>query len=523
MSKSLVPPPATSRSLDASAPATPFIGRRLWDDESDPVDTYARLCTRTSTAAEALAARAGERTRASRQLEPSWAEELPTVPAALNTVLIVAMEMSSSPEEARVLAPDLLNRLTEHAADPGAEPWDPWASAETSLALRALCAMDPDDSELLWWSCVEGLPDTVVAERLDRPRAETAADLVRVTESFRERSSLIHRAQVQDPVCRSYASLLDAAARGSAPTTPPDLLEHLNGCLVCGTAFECLSRADDVLPGLVAEATLKWSGPAYVARRRRQLSQQPNGAEVRPSRSVRPAGRRVLPGGTEGRTTGSSAGRSRLMKAAGIGTGLVLLGGGMLVLHDASQQDARPASSLLRPGVQRELPGSGAPDDAPEVSRKPGGPDRSATADPSASAPAEDRETVSPSPSDRTPEEDEDKPSRPPSQACSADVRIRNQWNEGIEADLNITSDTALEAGWQLTFRVPDKARVQVWNGTATTTGDLVTVTAADYNRTVPSRGTLSVGVVVDFAYDDAYAPAAWVSDARVDGRTCPL
>ncbi|MEV7251125.1 cellulose binding domain-containing protein [Streptomyces cyaneofuscatus] len=524
MSQSLAPGSAARRSVIVASRPVPDIGRRLWDtDEPGPATTYAELCTSTPDAARELAAQAAEQPTAPSWGESSGADELPTVPAALNAVLGKALELSFFPGGCSWLSPELLNQVKESGAYPPS-----WRSPTGSLALRSLCAMDPSDSELLWWSCVEGLPDPVVAGRLGLSLADVSSDIVRVRADFREQSWLIHRLQLEDPTCLSYAGLLDATARQSVRSTPPDLLEHLGGCSVCAGAFECLSVANVRLPGVIADAALFWNGSAYAARRRGQLSRGSAGATQPPSGS--PSHVR--------RGRGIPLGRHPALKVTAAGVGLVLLLGGVLSLStdDApSPQDDQRSLSTVQPGAVESGSVSGGTEAA---SRQPGKAERSApvsekkvSASPSpgssGEASAGPSDEASAGPSDEAsagppPAEEGGKPEPPPPPSCSATLDVRKQWNEGIETDLDITPRTAPGEDWRVTFRVPDGTRVEVWNGHVTTEGSIVTVKAASYNAKVPDGGTLTIGVVVAFDRDP-YTPAAWISDVRLNSGSCPL
>ncbi|MFE8978752.1 cellulose binding domain-containing protein [Streptomyces cyaneofuscatus] len=516
MSQSLAPGSAARRSVIVASHPIPDIGRRLWDtDEPGPLTTYAELCTSTPDAARELAAQAAEQPAAPSWGEPSGADELPTVPAALNAVLGKILELALSPAGCSQLSSELLDQVKESGAYPPS-----WQSPTRALALHSLCAMDPADSELLWWSCVEGLPDPVVAGRLGLSQADVSSDLVRVRADFREQSWLIHRLQLEDPTCLSYAGLLDATARQSVRSTPPDLLEHMGGCSVCAGAFECLSVTNVHLPDVIADAALFWNGPAYVARRREQSSRRSATATQPPPGSRRHVrrGRRI------------PLGRHPALKAAAAGVGLVLLGGALILSEDDAPppQDDQLALSTVQPGA---VESGSVPGGTEAASWQPGKAERS--------APVSEEVSASPSPSPRSsgapsaepsdeasavppPAEKGGKPEPPPPPPCSAALDVRDRWNEGIEADLGITPRTAPGEDWRVTFRVPDGVRVEVWNGNVTKEGSIVTVTAASYNAKVPDGGTLSIGVVVAFDRDP-YTPAAWISDVRLNGGSCPL
>ncbi|MFC8093578.1 cellulose binding domain-containing protein [Streptomyces sp. NPDC057301] len=496
MSKPLARRPSARRSvIDTTVPA-PDIGRRLWEDEPGPVLVYAQLCTRDAAAAERLAEQAEERLASAPYAGNT--EELPTVPVVLNAVLDTAVEWARSPAGRPVLAP----ALVEWAETGKARRQGGGDAPELPLAVRALRAMDAPDSELFWWARVEGLSDEVVARRLDRPVPGAAEDILRVTAEFRERARLAHTLQVQDPVCRSYAGLLEATARQGSGPTPPDLLGHLDQCRGCEDAFQCLSVQSPLLPQIVAGAALRWNGTVYVARRRRQLAQEPVGL------IGRPAG----PGSFPARSAGVL--RTRRVWAAGVA--LVLLALTPLFLRDEpASQNGPPAPAdpgeilppvFATPSGSPQPGGSRAPgdEDTPGPSRTPVPPESSAEDEPS---PDPGVSKSGPPPADEQ--------SRAP--ACRAAFTLQDTWPDGVRGDLVVTTGPALGKGWKVTFRVPDDVSVETWYGQSTQAGDVVTVTAPSYERTQPAGATFTIGVVLR---GQAYG-AAWVSDVRVNGRVC--
>ncbi|MFD5574174.1 cellulose binding domain-containing protein [Streptomyces cadmiisoli] len=487
--------PPARRSVVDSAQLTREIGRELWDGEPGPVLTYAGLCTRDAASAERLAAQADERARSTPGQGSS--RGLPSVPVALNAVLDTAVAWAASPEERDRLSAGLLDRLGDAGAGRG-----PWEDAGEPLALRSLRALDGPDGELLWWACVEGLPDTVIARRLGSIRTDVVEDVRRVTAEFRERGWLAHNLRLQNPVCRTYAGLLDATARQSAPAPPVDLLEHLHQCPDCTEAFACLRIDSNLLPSVIAEAALHWNGSAYAARRRRQL------AEVPAATVPRPADRGAAPP----RPSGGLRDRRHALRAAGVAVGLVLLVAALYVRgDDAPPRADRPpgpteAAGQITPGFP-EQPGARADESGPADTAEP--PEESSGAEPSSTGSAPPPSAASDPPSRGR------APAAPP--ACTATFDVQNTWPDGVQADLELSSRHALERGWVVTFRVPDGVDVEVWHGTPTRQGDRVTVTAADYNRAYTPGETVVIGLVLR----GRAAGDTWLSDIRVEGRAC--
>ncbi|MEU8340742.1 cellulose binding domain-containing protein [Spirillospora sp. NPDC048832] len=87
-------------------------------------------------------------------------------------------------------------------------------------------------------------------------------------------------------------------------------------------------------------------------------------------------------------------------------------------------------------------------------------------------------------------------PSRPAAGACSVSYRVDGTWPQGFQATVRITNlgDGAID-GWRLAFEFPDGQSItQLWNGSQVQDGASVTVTAADWNRSIPPDGTAEFG-----------------------------
>lgn len=80
--------------------------------------------------------------------------------------------------------------------------------------------------------------------------------------------------------------------------------------------------------------------------------------------------------------------------------------------------------------------------------------------------------------------------------ACSVSYTVDGTWPQGFQATVRITNlgDGAID-GWKLGFEFPDgQAITQLWNGSQVQDGSSVTVTAADWNRSIPPHGTAEFG-----------------------------
>jgi serine/threonine-protein kinase len=91
---------------------------------------------------------------------------------------------------------------------------------------------------------------------------------------------------------------------------------------------------------------------------------------------------------------------------------------------------------------------------------------------------------------------------RPTSSAGQAEVRcsvayaVVGEWPDGFQAQVRVTNlgDAPVD-GWRLAWSFPNGQKVvQLWNGGPRQQGSDVEVTAADWNRTIPPRGTVEFG-----------------------------
>jgi poly(3-hydroxybutyrate) depolymerase len=99
----------------------------------------------------------------------------------------------------------------------------------------------------------------------------------------------------------------------------------------------------------------------------------------------------------------------------------------------------------------------------------------------------------------------------PPAQSggCSATYRVVNSWPGGFQADVAVTNTgTTAITGWSVTWTLsPGQTISQVWNGSATTNGNTVTITNVSYNGALaPGAGT-SFGMLVSGTATTAPSP----------------
>jgi poly(3-hydroxybutyrate) depolymerase len=101
---------------------------------------------------------------------------------------------------------------------------------------------------------------------------------------------------------------------------------------------------------------------------------------------------------------------------------------------------------------------------------------------------------------------------------CRVAYSTTSQWTGGFTASVTITNTgTAAISGWTLKFTFAgDQHITNAWNGTASQSGENVTITNASYNGTIAPGGNTSAGFQGTWTSSDA-APASFT----VNGATC--
>ncbi|WAL70390.1 cellulose binding domain-containing protein [Kitasatospora sp. YST-16] len=105
-----------------------------------------------------------------------------------------------------------------------------------------------------------------------------------------------------------------------------------------------------------------------------------------------------------------------------------------------------------------------------------------------------------------------------PAGGCGVDYRVTNSWDGGFQGEIVLrnTGTTAL-TGWTLSFAFTAGQVVnQLWGGTATQSGGAVSVTPADYTRTIPAGGSVTLGFIATQGATNP-APAAFA----LNGAAC--
>ncbi|WP_251095432.1 cellulose binding domain-containing protein [Streptomyces sp. Caat 7-52] len=455
----------------------------LFSECWDAVLSYADLCTSGSLTAHQLATEAFTlgmrevRAAASTHVRGAGRRtaRLPTIPALLTAVRGTAAGWEADGRGHR-LDPDLRLWLNSEGAARFAGP-----PLRRPVALRGLRDMQQADATLLWLAEVEALPLPTVARRLGLDPATAAGELDQVRTLFRDRC---HRAHLDSPLdahCRSYARLLDAVTRSPAAETPADLSGHLATCVRCAEAAACLRLHGGGLPAALAGGVIGWGGLAYLERRRRATEVRLGAGRPDPSAADPEEG----------------TGRSRALRGGLIAAAVLLsalaLGASMMPFGGAGEEAA--AHDDRQPVADPEVPRTSA---RPTTAR----PTRtgSPSARPSATATARTSARTKPGPEPQgtssathqaTPT---GAPATAPPAGCRVAYDLTDQWPDGFQATVTVTTDQAL-AGWQVAWSFRDGQRVgQMWDATAHQNGSRVTATAADYNKTVAAHGTLSFG-----------------------------
>jgi cellulase/cellobiase CelA1 len=137
-----------------------------------------------------------------------------------------------------------------------------------------------------------------------------------------------------------------------------------------------------------------------------------------------------------------------------------------------------PSAPTLPPATSK--PAGKATEDTSK-SEKPGKPESSNrhTEPQGTSSPTEDGESESP--------------------ACRVEYDLVNQWPDGFQATVTVTSSKPLDS-WRVSWSFRDGQHVgQMWDAAVSQDGSRVTATAADYNKSVPAGGDLAFGFIASW------------------------
>jgi len=99
----------------------------------------------------------------------------------------------------------------------------------------------------------------------------------------------------------------------------------------------------------------------------------------------------------------------------------------------------------------------------------------------------------------------------PPSGGCTAMYNVAGAWTGGFQGEVMVHAGTTAVNGWTVSFTFPGgQTLAQLWNGKATTSGSLVTVTNESYN------GSIAAGSYTTFGF-----LGAGTAPATVQNLTC--
>ncbi|MFI5567656.1 cellulose binding domain-containing protein [Streptomyces sp. NPDC051740] len=475
----------------------------LFSECWDAALSYADLCTAGSAAAAELAREAfAQGIRELREAESGTVRghgrrstRLPRIPVLLTAVRSTAAAWEDA-GQGHKLDPDLRLWLhSEQAARYTGPPLD------RPVALRGLRDLQPADAELLWLAEAEALPLPLVARRLGLDPATAAGELAQVGRLFRDRCHRNHLDSPLDAECRSYARLLDAVTRSPAADTPADLSRHLATCHRCAEAAACLRLHGGGLPGALAGGVIGWGGLAYLERRRRA-------AEVRLG-----AGRPDRPDPDGGDPADGTA-RTRVARhgllVAALLVSLLALAVSLMPFGDTAEESAERPDADRQPVAD---PGPSLPA-APTASPETPPPSAEPSAEPSAGRTPE-REDPDPEPQGTSSATATASADAEPA-ACHADYDLVNQWPDGFQATVTVTTRDPLDS-WRVGFTFPDGQRItQMWDASLDQDGSRVTATAADYDKSVAAGGKLAFGFLA--SRDGTNHPP---SGFTLNGRTC--
>jgi hypothetical protein len=469
----------------------------LFSECWDAVLSYADLCTSGSTAAnelareafalgirEARAAADGDARGTGRR-----SSRLPRIPMLLTAVRTTAAAWEAA-GQGHKLDPDLrlwLNsgKAARYTGPPLSRP----------IALRGLRDMQEADANLLWLAEVEALPLRSVVRRQGLDPDAAVEELNEVRGLFRARC---HRNHLDTPMgaeCRSYVRLLDAVTRSPGAETPEDLSRHLATCVECAEAAACLRLHGGGLPAALAGGVIGWGGLAYLERRRRA-------AEVRLG-----AGRPDAPDPEH--DAERAAARKARVRRNGLLAAAVLVSG--LALAASMVPAGDNGTDTGAQGVPTDSSPVAGPD-SPQPSVSP-----STSALPSSASPTPAHSAAPSASKDQNPDTEPQGTTSSTTAgtggssgaSCSARYDLVNQWPDGFQATITVTTSAALDS-WRVAWSYEDGQRVdQMWDASVAQRGSRVTATAADYNRSVPAGGHLTFGFLASWQ-DENTAPTGF-------------
>ncbi|MFF7214471.1 ricin-type beta-trefoil lectin domain protein [Streptomyces sp. NPDC008238] len=248
-------------------PATEELRRR----HLPAVACYARLCTRDGAAAGQLAAQAFALAwqEVHRGVDPRgpWRHRLLMLVHQAAAVWAAGSRRERLGDAYAAFIDDIRGAEQRLPGLPGLPVHPRLHLAERSVPAGAFAALPQHTQGVLWHAVVERESAAGVALCTgDRP-SELADLTARARDALREAYLRTYLDRSQDPRCKGFGRLLDAAARRDDARQNADVDRHLAHCPGCSGALETLIALErDPRPLLVA-ALLGWAGPAYLAAR----------------------------------------------------------------------------------------------------------------------------------------------------------------------------------------------------------------------------------------------------------------
>ncbi|MFF3565217.1 RICIN domain-containing protein [Streptomyces sp. NPDC002574] len=249
-------------------PATEELRRR----HLPAVVCYARLCARDEESAGQLAAQAFALAwqEVHRGVDPrgAWRHRLLMLVHQAGAVWASGSRRVRLNEEYAAFIDVIRARDTAVTAPPGLPglPVHPrHRLAEGSALFGAFAALRQSTQGILWHTVVERTPEADAALWTGERRSEMADLGARALDAYRESYLRTYLERSEDPACRGFGRILDAAARRDDARQNEDLERHLAGCADCAKALEFLIVLERDPRPLLGTALVAWAGPAYLA------------------------------------------------------------------------------------------------------------------------------------------------------------------------------------------------------------------------------------------------------------------
>ena len=231
------------------------------------VFSYALVCSRDTETAESLTAAAFARTLDAHRT--SSGRDAPWRPRLLRAVLRTAAERAATARR-DALSADFVQWYDHATEDMEATTGEEriLRLEERSRLFRAFHSLPDRLRTALWHTAVENEAGSEVAALLGVSTGRVAALVTRAREELRQAYLAAHvDSDSATNQCRTYASLLEAASRGTGRRGNSELEHHLRECPGCSSALTELVDLDERLNTELATGVLLWGGSAYVAAR----------------------------------------------------------------------------------------------------------------------------------------------------------------------------------------------------------------------------------------------------------------